>query len=99
MTAEQFAPGLLNAVCHSNLVRKLVQFPVRFIEGFFNHSIQVRQRGLIGHEFILLGDGAVALGDSRAPVPSHIGVDLDVEEHYYCTSVFVHPRQREELRA
>ena len=39
------------------------------IESFFKQFIHVRQRGLIRPKFILVGDGAIALGDSLAPVP------------------------------
>ena len=38
----------------------------------------------------MLGNGAIALGDSLALLPWHLGVNLDVRD----TSVFVHPHQR-----
>ena len=41
-----------------------------------------------------MGDGAIALGDSLAPLPWHLRVDLDVKD----TNVLVHLRQREGLR-
>ena len=72
----------------------LVHFLVRFVEEFFNHLIYIRQRGLARPEFLLLGDGAIALRDSLAPIPWHVRVTLDVED----TSVLIHPRQREALR-
>ena len=43
-----------------------------------------------------MGDGAIALRDNLATVPWHFRVNLDVEEHF-CTSVFIHPRQKEGL--
>ena len=65
-----------------------------FIESLLKKSIYIRQRGLVRPKFFLLRDGAIALGDSLAPVPSHIRVNLEVED----ISVLVHPRQREVLR-
>ena len=47
----------------------------------------------------MVGGGAIALGDSLAPLPRHLRVNLGTEDHC-CTraSVLVHPRQREGLR-
>ena len=64
------------------------------IEEFFNHSIHIRQRGLVRPKFFLLGDGANAFRDSLALFPWHVKVTLYVEVHY-CTSLLKHPRQRE----
>ena len=64
------------------------------IESFFKKSIYICQRGLVAPEFVLLGDEAIALGDSLAPLPCHIRVNLDVE----VTSVLIHPHQKEGLR-
>ena len=50
------------------------------IESFSKKSIYVRQRGLVSPKFFLLGDGAIALGDSLAPVPWHIRVNLGAED-------------------
>ena len=56
-------------------------------------SIYARQRELVRPE-LMLGDEAIALMDSLAPIPWHVRVTLDVED----TSVLVHPRQRKGLR-
>ena len=42
----------------------------------------------------MMGDGAIALGDSLAPLPWHLSVNHDVKD----SSVLIHPRQREGLR-
>ena len=77
VAAEHLAPGRLNAVLSLSSHPQALLISCLFIQEFFNHSIQVR--GLIRPKFILLGDGAIVLGDSRAPVPWHVRVDLDVE--------------------
>ena len=41
-----------------------------------------------------MGNGAIAFEDSFTPLPWYFRVNLDVEDHY-CTSVLIHPRQRE----
>ena len=51
-------------------------------ESYFEMPIYIRQRGLVRPEFLLLGDGAIALRDSLAPVPRHIRVNLEVKKHY-----------------
>ena len=45
----------------------------------------------------MMENAAIALGDSLAPVPWHLRVNLGTKDHYY-TSVLRHPRQREGLR-
>ena len=45
----------------------------------------------------MLGNEAIALGDSLALLPWRLRVNLGPEGHYY-TSVLEHPRQREVLR-
>ena len=42
----------------------------------------------------MMGNGAIALGDSLAPLPWHVRLNLGTEDQY-CTSVLVHPRQGE----
>ena len=44
-----------------------------------------------------MGSGTIALGDNLAPLPWHLRVNLDVEDHF-STGVLIHPRQREGLR-
>ena len=71
------------------------------IKSFFKKSIYVRQRGLIRLKIILVGDGAIALGNSLDPDPWHLRVNLGTEYHYSLAklsqhnSVLIHPRQRE----
>ena len=45
----------------------------------------------------MMRGGAIALGDSLAPLPWPLRVNLGTEDHYR-TSVLVHRRQREGLR-
>ena len=88
----------------SQILRKLINFiEMTFhgfqlpFESFFTMPIYIRQRGLVRPGLLLLGNGVIALRDSLAPAPWHVRVNFDVEEQY-CTSVLIHPRQREELR-
>ena len=63
----------------SHLLRKLTEMALHSIqlsiESFVKKSICVRQRGLVRPKFILVGDEAIALGDSLAPVPWHLRVN------------------------
>ena len=45
---------------------KLIRFRVPLLEDFSHHSIYILQRGFASSGFFLLGDGAIALGDSHA---------------------------------
>ena len=54
---------IIHIFCH------LIVSPVTDFEGFFNLPKCIHQRGLARPEFILLGDGAIALGDSLALHP------------------------------
>ena len=45
-----------------------------------------------------MGSGAIAFGDNLAPVPWHLRLNLGTEDQHYCTSVLIHPPQREGLR-
>ena len=45
----------------------------------------------------MMGDGTFALGDSFPPLPWHLRVNFDTEDHY-STSVLIHPRRKEGLR-
>ena len=67
--------------CPSHLIRKVVHFIAMAlhsfqlsIESFFKKLICTRQRSLVRPEFILLGDGAVALKDTLAPSLWHVRV-------------------------
>ena len=60
----------------------LVHYFQLSVDSFFNKSIYIRHRGLVRPELFLLGDGAIAIRDSRAPVPWHVRVNLGTEEHY-----------------
>ena len=95
--------------CHSYLFHKFVQLLLPLIETalcyfqlsievFFKKSTYVGQCGLVKHEFFLLGDGAIALRESLAPVSWYVRVNLDVEGHFCTTNALKHPRQREGLR-
>ena len=81
MAAEHSARGLLNAVLvlsSSPSVRRIDRNDSLFDQVVYRVFLQkvdkVRQRGMVRPEFFLLGDGAIALKDSLAPVPWHVRV-------------------------
>ena len=93
----------LPLLCLSRLLNKSVKFVVQVlvhsIESFFKHSIEVRHREFAKPEFILMGNGVIALGDSLVLVPWQLRVSLTPRTTIIVlSSVFVHPRQREGLR-
>ena len=71
---KTWLPSVLLKACYtlmyrSQILRKIIQFPVRFVEEFFNHSIHIRHHGLVRPELFLLEDGDITIRDSLGPVP------------------------------
>ena len=76
--------------------RYLMRFPVSY---FFYLLIDINQRGLARPKFVLLGDGAIALGENFALLPSRVketSVPRSINRtSCTSTSVLMLPRQRE----
>ena len=84
-------------VHRSHFIRSLVQLlvpsigiAIHSIESFFTNSIYIRQREFTRPECFLLGNGTIALRDSLAILPWHVGESLSAEETSY-TSELMQP--------